>query len=61
MPGSSRARYFRPELTGLDMAINLTDSPEPKPQLSNAPDPDCTNPAERLAATFNHLRFGTGK
>ena len=43
------------------MAINLTGSPEPKPQPSNAPDPDSTDPAERLAATFNPLRFETGK
>lgn len=52
---------FRPELTGLDMVINLTGSPEPKPRLSDAPDPESTDPAEQLAATLNHLRFGTGE
>ncbi len=59
--GQLARAMFRPELKGLDKAINLTGSPEPESRLADAPDPDSTDPAERLAGTLNHLRFGTGE
>lgn len=54
---------FRPDLRGLDKAVNITGDPEPRPKGSSSPAAagEGKPPEDQLADTLNELRFGTGE
>ena len=55
---------FRPDLWGLDKAINISGTPEPWPGEGKPPDPSASRDkprADQLADTLNYLRFETGE
>lgn len=54
---------FRPDLRGLDKAINITGEtePAPKPRSSSPPGGKSKPPEDELADALNDLRFGTGE
>lgn len=54
---------FRPDLRGLDKAINITGEAETRPEGSGTPAraDGSKAPKEVLADTLNQLRFGTGQ
>lgn len=54
---------FRPDLRGLDKAVNITGDPEPRPKGSSPPAAarESKPPEDQLADALNELRFGPGE